>query len=170
MSSRGLIARTKDGGYEGVYNHSDSQPIWLGQSLWSKLQAASDLSQFLKETVDEHPGGWSSYPSGCYCHGLDPDGPQMVVDEATINWLFTEWAYVIDPEGRSLSVVVGCVRRPGTHTVVNSRGEARKEENYGWQLLATFPLEGEEPNWKHLQKQGSRIRDEVREALAGASL
>ena len=97
-----MIARPKGKGFEGVYQHSDSYPTWLGKHLWAAIKERGDVASFLAETIDAHPGGWSSFPELCYCHQGDDEEPDLIMTDESADWLFIEWAYVIDPEARRL--------------------------------------------------------------------
>jgi len=51
MSTRGCVAiRKKDGGWVGVYNHSDSYPTCLGKEVWNHLQGR-DLKRFAEDLL-----------------------------------------------------------------------------------------------------------------------
>jgi hypothetical protein len=69
MSIRGVIARVgeQEGGFRGVYNHNSSYPTWMGPHLWRILHERynGDVRAFVKEMIDAHPGGWSSFGEIC---------------------------------------------------------------------------------------------------------
>lgn len=159
MSTRGVIAKTTKDGFEGVYNHSDSYPRWLGRNLWEALHEGQEPRIFVEEWIEAHPGGWADFPEACYCHDSPQDEPEMIVSQDTVDWLFTAWAYAIDPERRTFSVIVGCVLRPGKRVKSHANGQSREFESYGSQLVGTFSLDGDEPPWELVEEQGSRVRE-----------
>ena len=167
MSTRGIIAQAKGDGFEGVYQHSDSYPNGLGPDLWQALQARG-AKAVVVEDIEAHRGGWSTYPDRCYCHTMERNGPEMVMTQSQADWLFIEWGYVIDPDSNRLGVVVGLVREPGDHAEFSERNGNRREwreDNYGYRLVGSFPIDGPEPEWSVLEEQGEQIRDDARRAL-----
>lgn len=151
MSTRGVIARAKADGWEGVYQHSDSYPTYLGRHLWAGLHNGRSPADFVAQDIEAHKGGWSSWPDRCYCHDMDRDGPTMAITDKDVDWLFSEWVYVIDPDSATFSVIRGCVRRDGTHTETAPDGRTWEAENYGCSLVGSFSLDGEEPDWMALE-------------------
>jgi hypothetical protein len=63
MSTRAVIARQTNDGWEGVYQHSDGYPTGLGRELWSALhhEHGGNILAFLYAVIDSHPGGWSHF-------------------------------------------------------------------------------------------------------------
>lgn len=61
MSTRAVIARLTNEGWEGIYQHSDGYPTGLGRELWAYLKNEYDgnLELFLSDVIEAHPGGWS---------------------------------------------------------------------------------------------------------------
>lgn len=107
MSTRGVIAKTAGDGWVGVYNHFDSYPSGLGEALWHATRpfVATDdpppavgLQHFIEQYIDAHSGGWSSFPDRCYCHDMDRSNePDMIITSETVDALFYEYVYIIDP-------------------------------------------------------------------------
>jgi hypothetical protein len=65
MSTRGCVAiRKKDGGWVGVYNHSDSYPTRLGKEVWNHLQG-EDLKRFAENLLRFDT--WDNYMRGGVC-------------------------------------------------------------------------------------------------------
>lgn len=62
MSTRAIVARPTDDGWEGIYNHSDGYPTHLGKTLHNGCREFFDgnVERMLKFLLDEHPSGWSS--------------------------------------------------------------------------------------------------------------
>ncbi|MFN2490284.1 MAG: hypothetical protein ABR529_11225 [Actinomycetota bacterium] len=60
MSTRAVIARQTNDGWEGVYQHSDGYPTGLGLELWSALhhEHSGNVLAFVRAVIDSHPGGW----------------------------------------------------------------------------------------------------------------
>lgn len=165
MSTRGMIARQNGEGFEGVYHHFDSYPDGLGKTLWEQIQwrlqdeSIEGVEKFVKILLDEHRAGWSSinevdwslapgYGSKgpqCYCHGERSEPANELITESTANWLFIEWAYVIDIEKQTFTIVEGCQR--------NGIGNNKSSDGYGYKIINTFPFSGEEPNWSKLTEE-----------------
>lgn len=131
MSTRGVIARAKGDGWEGVYHHWDSYPTGLGRKLWTALyqEFHGSVEDFLHYVVDTHRAGWSSFPNNPY----EPSEPDMVINDQTVEPLFHEYVYVFSP--RMLTVF----------------GSTVPEQNYELDLFGSFPLDGPEPNWSYLE-------------------
>ncbi len=70
MSTRSMIARKTEEGFQGVYHHWDGYPSALGHTLWQLYhQGDRNLNGMLALLIDEHPAGWSSI------NGVDWDQP-----------------------------------------------------------------------------------------------
>lgn len=63
MSTRAVIARQTNDGWQGVYQHSDGYPTGLGRELWSALhhEEGGDVPAFVHAVIDSHPCGWSHF-------------------------------------------------------------------------------------------------------------
>lgn len=110
MSTRGCIAFGNKEKWEGLYQHSDSYPTYLGPVL---LKAYQD-GTLKPDILDKHPGGFSQFPDVCYCHdehfakrdgSAAKDSPYykktvqpMKIDSANSDPLFIEWVYIFDEE------------------------------------------------------------------------
>ena len=77
MSTNACIAKGTPDNWEGVYVHWDGYPEGLGRDLIANYIAiGSDLDLLIKESIDNHPTGWSSYPDKPY----DVEGePEMII-------------------------------------------------------------------------------------------
>ena len=73
MSTRAVIARQTNDGWEGVYQHSDGYPTGLGRELWSALhqEHGGNVLAFLHAVIDSHPGGWSHFEPAIPAELLD---------------------------------------------------------------------------------------------------
>ena len=168
MSTRGVIARVQGDGWKGIYHHSDSYPTWLGRELWRALQNEyeGDVEALLKDAVDEHPGGWSSFSDRCYCH--DPerkDEGDMIMTDRDCDPLFIEWVYAFDPGSRTMSVFSSAQAEtllPGQHGTYIEPSETHHLDGtvehtdghyYVHRLVGSFPTDGDEPNWEELEKE-----------------
>lgn len=62
MSTRAIIARPTDAGWEGVYSHFDGYPTGLGKKLHTgcREQFGGDVDAMLRFIIDDHLGGWST--------------------------------------------------------------------------------------------------------------
>lgn len=82
MSTRAIIARPTDDGWQGAYQHSDGYPTWLGKRLHSACREHFDgnAEAMMKFLIDDHPGGWSSIGSlnPAAAKGYTEDAPMFV--------------------------------------------------------------------------------------------
>lgn len=113
MSTRALIARKTEDGFEANYHHWDGYPSGLGLTLVELYQGhfERDAEAMLRFLLDEHPAGWStingqdfSKPAGfgspgpqCYCHGDRSETGSLITDKSN-GFMGAEWLYVIDPK------------------------------------------------------------------------
>ena len=70
MSTRGCVAiRRNDGGWIGVYNHSDSYPTGLGAEVWDHVQALRKRGKTLRQFAEEllKYDDWQNYLNGGVC-------------------------------------------------------------------------------------------------------
>lgn len=133
MSTRSVIARQTDEGWQGIYHHSDGYPSFMGPRLIEMHNGhfGGDVEAMLHFLIDEHPGGWSflggdfSQAPGfnedpprirsagyerhqvrnrCFCHG-DRDESLGLRTAADENWDI-EWTYILCLD--SLLVFEGC--------------------------------------------------------------
>lgn len=103
MSTRAVIARVLpevEGGFKGVYHHSDGYPEGLGKHLWGLVhgQFAGRLPAMLTYLIDQHSAGWSCLlgeARECYCHpkrkrAAEPMGNWYTHEniEGDIEWLY----------------------------------------------------------------------------------
>lgn len=135
MSTRSVIARTteREGGFKGVYCHSDGYPQWMGPALWKMLheQFRDDLASMLRYLIDQHPAGWSTLGEECYCHPKRKRAPEAaeVFSDETVEGSDVAWLWVFDEEANRLFV-----------------RDFRYKEDAGIVELA-----GEEPDWLKLE-------------------
>ena len=170
MSTRGIIARKTEEGWEGRYHHFDSYPTGLGAALYGLYNGhcQKDAEAMLKYLIDDHTG-WSSIsgadfsmkagfrryekdtdldaPRGpeCYCHG----------ERSEEGWMFrsgdegfggAEFCYIID--GNMMTVLE---RRYGDgSSAVQFFGVDASDVAKGvhWTSLEVVNLDGFEPRWE----------------------
>lgn len=62
MSTRSVIARKTEQGFQGVYHHWDGYPSGLGRTLYQAYNShfGRDLDKMLVFLIDQHPAGWST--------------------------------------------------------------------------------------------------------------
>jgi len=172
MSTRGCIAERKGDHWEGVYQHSDSYPTWLGKTIWKTIHEKykGDAQKFINFAIHKHDGGWSSFPEICYCHGkfAKRDGTKPGQKEGVIRGcecnnkpykssnkdkdnprcdpLFIEWIYVLDPIYQKMAIFY----HKGEHEKENCKLENHYNCNYVYRhhLASVIDLMGEEPDWK----------------------
>jgi len=82
--------------------------------------------------------------------------------------LFIEWVYVIDPK-RMVLEVLAHRRGEGEHTESSEYGGYHEWQspNYEHYLLATYALNGDEPNWKELEDRADQIGDVAYQLFGG---
>lgn len=181
MSTRGCIARATDTGWRGRYQHFDSYPEGLGEEIWRVLHArfGGDAEAFLRYAVDQHPGGWSSFPKQCYCHdpafvardGSAVDDPEQVSDihehggrcTPDCDPLFIEYVYALSPTTlfvyahRSMPAQLyraDSAARPGHAHIARPDGYVDYGHcAYRHVLLGAFALRGAEPSWSELSNR-----------------
>lgn len=171
MSTRGAIAFGDEVCWDGLYNHSDSYPTWLGKILWQERPTA--------DLLDLHPGGFSSYPDVCYCHDeyfakrdgsaakdspyYSPDAQWGYIHSADGNPLFIKWVYVFDNPANRLHVLAAREVKmrpewklaPGEcRRVVDVRGvpvTVYVECAYKHVCVGSYDLDGPEPDWEKVE-------------------
>lgn len=69
--------------------------------------------------------------------------------------LFIEWAYIVNPEKKTLTVFKG-VRSKGFHT--ESNGERTwQSPNYRYGFVVRLDLGSQEPDWKKIEERGNVV-------------
>lgn len=180
MGTRGAIARAVSDGWVGKYHHWDSYPRGLGRSLWNHLHGhfQSDVEKFLAFFIDQHPAGWSTtvdadltlepgfveYPkwgvnrpeqAECYCHGdRSEEGHDLTSENG--DPCFIEWAYIFSPT--HLTVLVGVAAAKDDPTAYS---DEYTRVPYRHALVGVYPLDGEEPDWEEVERQGNQLRNEA---------
>ena len=164
MSTRSLIARKTESGWEGIYHHWDGYPDALGATLFELFNGHfdQDVSTMLAFLLDEHRGGWSTIndkdftkdpgfdgegPS-CYCHGSRSEGPYDLIVDTGEDMAGAEYCYVIDPK-TSVITVLKRVYDDGRHAVSAFGIDAGVgPKRVSWRQIEQVPLFGPEPNWQ----------------------
>lgn len=195
MSTRACIAKASgQDSWQGVYSHYDGYPSGIGREIWRIIHWSyfkksengpqrmtiddyrDALEKFCKTYIAEHPGGWSSFEAGvCYCH--DPlfkkrDGAlsgRITSDDP--DPLFIEWVYVLDPETISMTIY--------SHIEVSTEEPVRRNPlnlgdgqwDYGHCIcrhvrICWIDLMGEEPEWKDIEQDASRIVKQEKQVMA----
>lgn len=149
LSTNSAIARPRGDGWEGIYCHWSGEPTTRGRQVWELVHAKFDGNgeAFLKEYLDKHPFGWSSFPKSCYCHDpklAAPDNAPMPVtsaDERTTRPLFIEWVYIVAP--RVMTILKG-IPLPGAN-------------EYTWVFVQQVEFSDVDPDWAAIKKHGEDI-------------
>jgi hypothetical protein len=138
MATHGIIARVTGDGFIGSYHHHDSYPSGLGRAAWRAIRCrfGRDAEAFLAWAIDEHPQGWKSLPD----EALRKDGISEGLTDRMVDWLSVEWGYAIDPASASMAILKSDID-PGTG-------------RYRPRVMATVPLDGAEPDWRALDREG----------------
>ncbi|POB12194.1 hypothetical protein [Sulfobacillus sp. hq2] len=89
----------------------------------------------------------------------------------TLDWLFMEWGYVIDPETFRMHVLVGCIETPVTYTleIMRPHGDHAvlpHNKRYTGALLASYDLREPEPSWAAVAEAGYALRKTLGAAFA----
>jgi hypothetical protein len=142
MGTRGAVAFGSPAHWEGVYNHSDSQPTGLGAALWLALRNARSAAGGLAHlrTALMAAGDWAAFERG----EAAPEPLELSSESA--DPMYIEWVYVIDVEGRRLHVL-------GHAQVDAPSGESPR---YFYDLSGSFDLDADEPNWRACEVAHSR--------------
>lgn len=182
MSTRSCLAYKTKTGWQGTYCHWDGYPTNRGKQIWEilmqqfilnrgKLGIANKGNTALQAFVDiyikGHKGGWSAFPTECYCHS-----PEFVMRDGIRDWtfqtdktadpLFIEWVYVIDIENKKLIIYTGA-RAKGEHTDKAVDGRSWKSLNYKHYIVCELDInpDAKEPNWEAIEKKGSDISNQM---------
>ena len=177
MSTRGVIARLTGvlpPQFRGRYNHWDSYPSGLGQTLWKLYyeQFDRDLNAMLRVLIDEHPAGWSTIngadftlASGftelpnpeeteaarpvCYCHG-DRAEEAWEVTEKNAAGSGCEWAYAFAPGNHPEhdAMLILSSFRPSGQKMIGFFGQGDPQSV--WAVVVVVALQGKEPDWDAL--------------------
>jgi hypothetical protein len=138
MATHGIIARVTGDGFIGSYHHRDSHPSGLGSEIWRTIRCRfqGDADAFLRWAIDKHPQGWKSMPD----EALRNDGLTEGLTDRMVDWLTIEWAYAIDPDAATMAVLKSDID-PATG-------------RYRPRVMATVAVDGAEPDWAGLDRQG----------------
>ena len=161
MATRSVIAISKGDGWEGLYIHNSGYPTAIGPELWEVLRECSFAQDtFEIQFLTAHPGGYSSFPSQCYCHAMgeqDSDGRYTAASEEDNAALFIEYVYIV---GRRVLTILVSVKSQGSLT--HDNGVYQWEEpRYRWARLGAYRLEPTEPDWADIETQADQLREEV---------
>ncbi|NMP24909.1 hypothetical protein [Sulfobacillus harzensis] len=105
-------------------------------------------------------------------HEHDADNPEdSAITPDTVDWLFMEWGYLIDPDRNRLHVLVGCIETPITYTVQIIRPSGahkfwRDKARYTGALVGSYDLAGPEPNWEAVEEAGRALREQLEAEFA----
>ena len=175
MSTRSIIARKTEEGFEGTYHHWDGYPSGLGYSLWHIYKSIAvdqegTLEDMLDLLIDAHPTGWSSIngvdwtqPIGYvsdYARGKEMNAPQCFChgDRAEEGWVANqdskcgaEFAYAFEKDVANETDLMHIYEKQtddGTH-VMEMFGMTA--EDGSWKLIKTLDLLSDEQiNWNNV--------------------
>ena len=106
MSTRGVIAFKTEEGWKGVYNHLDSYPDDLGQSLVTYIEdkmkeglSKKEAIQYLIDNCIKDGKGWYAFPDSQY------EESEELMDQDNFSPLFMEYIYILDPETESMNIL-----------------------------------------------------------------
>ena len=139
MGTRGAVAVGDSTEWRGVYNHAGSEPPTLGAAVWRALAdaraAGVSLAEFARAVVDA--GRWEAFVA------RESVNPPDTLTSTDVDPLFIEWIYVIDVPTRRLHVI--------GHAPTTAR-----HDKWMLDLVDSFALDGEEPDWQACQKRHTR--------------
>lgn len=139
--------------------HFKQLPAWQGRDDDIEQMIKRELE--IKESVERT--GYPDPEAQYHQHGQLTD--KMTNQNADA--LFIEWVYVIDPEKRVLEVLAHR-QAEGTHTETSYDGKRTwQEPNYEHYLLATYFIDGDEPDWKELENKADQISDTAYKLFGG---
>ena len=178
MSTRSIIARKTEDGFEGTCHHWDGYPIGLGYSLWYMYQVGGrDLEGMLKLLIDEHPAGWSTingvdwdqpigyiagYEKGremnapqCFCHGDRSE----TVDEPYTNLTDcgAEFAYAFEKDAERETDLMYIFEKQyddGSHAM---EFFGMTSPDGGWKLIRVIDLLGEYNRYNDIEEWKSIV-------------
>lgn len=170
MSTRAVIARKTETGFQGVYHHWDGYPSGLGKTLFALRNGHfhKDTGEMLKVLIDQHPAGWSTINGTdwtkkpgyherrfkdsdkvpapqCYCHG-DRKEKGSVITQANASDCGCEYAYVFDGD----TMLIQSSYCPSGEKMIGMFGCGDPAAT--WQNIAVINLNGSEPDWKVLDE------------------
>jgi len=135
-------------------------PAWQGKEdeIEKQVSVALRVARNIERT---------GYPDPKALHHRHGDLTDKMTNDNT-DPLFIEWVYVVDPERRTLEVLANR-RAEGTHTESSECGGYHEwqQPNYEHHLLATFAIDGDEPDWKELENRADEIGDRAYKLLGG---
>ncbi len=105
-------------------------------------------------------------------HEHDADNPEdSAITPENVDWLFMEWAYIVDPARHMLYVLVGCIETPITYRVEiirpsGSRDHWNNKTRYTSALVGSYDLMGSEPDWAAVEAAGNALNEKLRAEFA----
>ncbi len=100
-------------------------------------------------------------------HEHDSDNPEdSAITPENVDWLFMEWAYIIDSARNRLHVMVGCIETPITYRVEiirpsGSRDYWNNKTRYTSALVGSYDLMGSEPDWAAVEAAGNALNEKL---------
>lgn len=146
MATRGAVGVGTLNKFVALYNHWDSYPSGLGKEVWNKLQNYKENNKSaleFTETIVQY-SEWSKFLCGDMRGSL-----KLHMSQDTVDTLFIEWIYIIDPENNLLHVL---------HNRTKD-GDTRNRNDYEHFLVESLPLDGYdgyEPNWERIASDAYR--------------
>jgi hypothetical protein len=159
MSTRGCVAVGVPLKWEGVYNHYDSYPVGLGKQVWDHISNKSNLAPLCEAILRSRR--WEAFLGD-----REIDNGQCMFTSENADPLFIEWVYIIDPERKMLHVLkhesVGISdfsKRPTGPIKLHGRVVDYGHCAYKHVLVASLKLDGPEPDWSKLGREGESEED-----------
>lgn len=101
MATRSCVGYFIENKWKGVYCHFDGYPPITGKNVWKMIKQLGN-ENFIK-FIEEHPGGFSSFPELCYCHNRK-NPREMIITSDFPDPLFIEWLYLLNSKENKLYI------------------------------------------------------------------
>lgn len=99
------------------------------------------------------------------------DPAAFAIRSTDVDWVFSEWGYVVDPDALVLHVFTGYIATPVFYTEEYVRANGHHDEyancqRYTGVLSSTHALHGPEPDWRALEHAGRALRKQLADDFA----
>jgi hypothetical protein len=110
----------------------------------------------------------TGYPDPTALYHQHDDPASAAITPGTVDWLFMEWGYILDPDRLALHVYKGCVATPISYEQLFIRPDGQTDRytqhRYTGTLTHTLALTEPEPDWDSLTRE-AHTHAEAMEAL-----
>jgi len=151
MSTRSIIARQLENGFEGVYHHWDGYPSGLGATLYKMYHSlGANLENLLEDVIDKHPSGWVTLNETpeCFCHRSDPDHDTRMANN--IESYGANYAYTFEKDIHKETDLMHIYLR-------------KYDSSERWTHIASVDLTNSAPNWNELDDRWKTFEPKVKD-------